>query len=200
MFVAFNNVAVDTGAKTEQVGTFMAKLRQQQFEAVKGNKVVSESLQALGVDLTSVAKMTTEQFVEAVAKGYTETENFGALVKLTSTENAPKMEQALVSLGKNGFGSLIAEMKDAGRVMDTEFLDKVEDAQTRLQAMGQKTTIFFADIASGWWDFVRVTSRQIRTGESLREIRKSDHQKKKVEEGKRRLRELAILSSTDVAG
>lgn len=194
-FQSFNAVAVDTGAKTKQVGTFMAKLRQQQFEAVKGNKVVSESLQALGVNLSQVGRMTTQEFIEAVAKGYEETRNFGALVKLTSTENAPKMEAALISLGKNGFKPLTKEMEDAGRILDQGFTKSLEKADTAIGKFFGKIKIGLVDSVGGFGNFFSTAFRQLNTGESIGEIRHSEFIKKKYEEKKRRESELAALES-----
>jgi len=193
-FQAFNAVANDTGAKTEQVGTFMAKLRQQQFEAVKGNKGVQDSLSALGVEMSDVSKMTGEDFVEAVAKGYAETRDFGALVKLTSTENAPKMEQALISLGEKGFGSLISQMEDAGRLMDTEFLDKLEDASTKMDVYKGKTTIFFANtiskVAENWQVIAGLTAGISLDEQAANLAQKNSYERKKEEE-----RQLEVLRS-----
>jgi len=174
-FQAFNAVANDTGAKTEQVGTFMAKLRQQQFEAVKGNKGVQDSLSALGVEMSDVSKMTGEDFVEAVAKGYAETRDFGALVKLTSTENAPKMEQALISLGEKGFGSLISEMEDAGRIMDKEFIDKLEDAETAMDKWAGQAIIALSSVY-GWVDKVGARLGGLSAGQSFEEQREMERQ------------------------
>ena len=193
-FQAFNAVATDTGAKTEQVGTFLAKLRQQQFEAVKGNKGVRDSLAALGLEMSDVSKMTSGQFVEAVAKGYGQTRDFGALVKLTSTENAPKMEQALISLGEKGFGSLISQMEDAGRLMDTEFLDKLEDASTKMDVFKGKTTIFFANtlskVAENWQAIAGLTAGISLDEQAANLAQKNSYERKKEEE-----RQLEVLRS-----
>lgn len=151
-FQAFAAAAEDSGASVEQVGVFLNKLRGQQDKAINGDKAAQESLTSLGLTMDQVSKMTGEQFVDAVAKGYAETKNFGALIKLTGEENAPKMEAALLAVAENGFPAFIDNAKEAGQVMDEEFTAAAENMETQLGKLERRLTVFASKVLTKFND------------------------------------------------
>jgi hypothetical protein len=98
---------------------------------------------------------STETLLEAVARGYKETGDYAALVDLFGQENAPAMQEALERLGVEGFDNLTEAMKQAGRVMDEDFIGRLDDSEDRIQAFWQRTQIGVTEWAAHWWNAVK---------------------------------------------
>jgi hypothetical protein len=135
-FQAFKAVAMQVtgGLKAAEIG--LVAFRAAQDEALNGNKPMIEAFKRLGISIEDVARLSTPQLLEAVAKGYKSIGDFGALVDIFGKNNAAKLEDALNSLAINGFKKLADEGRAAGLVLSGEVaaqIDGVGDAMDRTE-------------------------------------------------------------------
>lgn len=141
---AWENIVKDAGYKSEDAATAIGQLNAAQEEAARGSQKQLDAFLALGLSMDEITG-STETMLEAVARGFVETGNYGALVDLMGREKAPKMQEALERLGVEGFGNLTTDMQAAGRVMDEDFIDALDAADDTMSAFFSQMKIRVAE-------------------------------------------------------
>jgi hypothetical protein len=112
---------------------------------------------ALGLSQDKITG-STEGLIAAIARGYAATGDYAALVDIFGRRDAPAMQEALERLDVEGFGNLIDGMKDAGRVMEDDFIESLDRADDAMNTWLGKLRIFTVDAISNvvalgrvWW-------------------------------------------------
>lgn len=146
---AFKAAAMGVSGGAEAAEKGLIQLRVAQQEALDGNKAQTEAFARLGISIDDVAKKTSGELLESVAKGYKATGDFSAIVDVFGRKNAPKMEAALLSLADGGFKPMIKDAKDAGLVMGGELTEKLDAAGDAIDRMKLKAKIMWSEVLVG---------------------------------------------------
>jgi hypothetical protein len=131
-FQAFRAEAMLMTGGLNAAQTGLVRFRTAQDEALEGNEKTINAFERLGLTLEHIADYSTADLLEAVAKGYREIGDFGALVDLFGSRNAAKLEQALIALADNGFDQLTAKAKASGQVISEDVTAKIAQASDEL--------------------------------------------------------------------
>ena len=153
-YQALAAVMQDAGIKAEKSQQILGRLNATQEEAASTNGKARQAMLALGLSQDEITG-STEGLIEAIARGYAATGDYAALVDIFGRRDAPAMQEALERLDVEGFGNLIDGMKDAGRVMEDDFIESLDRADDVMNTFGQRLKIFAAEGISRLMDLGR---------------------------------------------
>lgn len=149
---AFQVAVSDAGGTLEGAGRALLKFRNMQDAALSGDKTAAAAFAKLGISMEEVAKKSTPELLEAVAKGYQKFRDFGAAVDLFGIKRAGEMEAALKSLA-GGFDAMTESAKRSGEVMSSEDILKLAVLDDQLDRLSIRMKTFWGPVLSGVMDF-----------------------------------------------
>jgi hypothetical protein len=134
-----NFAALQAGASADQMGNLLIRVQKSAADSAKGLSTAVDAFAKLNINTETFINLRPEQMLEVVGKALVEagddTEAYGAALDILGTRNAPKLMEALIKLGREGFGSLSEEAKRSGILMS-------EDTAQGLDAIADKLEIF----------------------------------------------------------
>lgn len=150
-YQSLRNAMRDAGQSSESLSGILSKLRTASADARDGNMKLVGAFNSLGVSVTDLESMKTDELfgaiAEAVAGAANQTEACGAVMDIFGNRMTAKVLPALQTVGEEGFDNLKGRMKDAGRVLDEEFTDKVNRLETRLGSLWDRIVGGLADLS-----------------------------------------------------
>jgi hypothetical protein len=150
---SFSYVVQQAGGSSEQAVQAWDKGRKALDNLASGNEAASKQFAALGLSAKSFIGLNLEQSLELIARGYKENESaagaYDAITDILGSKSAPALMVALQQLGTDGFGTLIDFAKQAGQVIDSETIKKIDEAGDHLASMQGKLMVGGAVIL-GW--------------------------------------------------
>lgn len=112
-----------------------------------GNESAAKTFRDLGLSADELSRLPLELQMEKVAKAGG---SFDQMVQMFGTRNAPKMMQSLRELADQGYGNLAKSMKAAGRVMQEDTIERLDEAMKMIERSRRAITIMVGDtIAAG---------------------------------------------------
>lgn len=186
-FQKLNAAVTAAGADSNKLRTTLARLTDAQGEVIKGDKLIIEAFEDLGIGIEEVVRATPDELFVRIGKAMKESgnsaERFSALVDLIGTRNAPQMLEALHLLSDG-----VDQFRDGTKIMSAE-------TARRLDMM--------ADTWKRWKNNVKVALGEalIATGDFLNGVTKEQKEAdaaitKMQEEEKERIKERARVLET----
>jgi hypothetical protein len=157
---AFDHNVKQAGGSSEQAVQAWDKGRKALDNLAIGNEAATEQFARLGLSAKSFVGLNLEQSLELIAKGYKENAGeagaYDAITDILGSKSAPALLVALTQLGEEGFGAMIKGAREAGVVIESETIAKIDtlgdtlDKQkTKLIAAGASVLGFVIKITEG---------------------------------------------------
>jgi hypothetical protein len=157
---AFDHNVKQAGGSSEQAVQAWDKGRKALDNLAIGNEAATEQFARLGLSAKSFVGLNLEQSLELIAKGYkanaSEAGSYDAITDILGSKSAPALLVALTQLGEEGFGAMIKGAREAGVVIESETIAKIDtlgdtlDKQkTKLIAAGASVLGFVIKITEG---------------------------------------------------
>lgn len=144
----------DNGGEFETLTQGIVTYRGVLAQARVGNGEASKTFRELGLSADALSKLPLELQLEKVAQAIHraggEGNAFDAGVRLLGQRNAPKLMQSLKELASEGYGKLDAAMKDSGRIMQEETIERLDKAQKEIEKFKRATTIMAGETVGFW--------------------------------------------------
>jgi hypothetical protein len=144
-YQVLSNVITDAGGDVTQLSTALTTYQQQLNQARNGTGQASVEFRRLGLDVDQLSRMPLQLQLEEVARAMfsagNETRAFDSGVQLLGARNAPRLMGALKELATEGYGKLADEMRDAGRVMTDDTVQRLAAAQQQIKKFHQEMAI-----------------------------------------------------------
>lgn len=151
---SFNYVVQQAGGTSEQAVQAWDKGRKALDNLAVGNEAASKQFAALGLNAKNFVGLNLDQSLELIARGFVENKDaagaYDAITDILGSKSAPALMSALVSLGTDGFGAFIAGAKEAGQVMETDTIKKLDEAGDSLARMQGQLTVG-GSVILGWF-------------------------------------------------
>ena len=167
-YQALRNSMRDAGQSADGLSGFLNKLYSASLDAQSGNTKLVGAFDALGISVEDLRSMKTDEIFgaigEAIVNASDQTEAYGAVMDIFGQRMTAKVLPALQDVGSEGFDELTKRMKDSGRVMSDEFLDKVNRLETRIDTFKQKMVGLVADFTDGWDTMIDYIAQFITSG------------------------------------
>lgn len=131
-FQGLSSVARESGVEDEQLAQSLAKLREAQGQAINGSSDMRKKFEDLGVSFESLQTMSPAELFEAVAKaaasGVVDSAALNDVMDVMGAKSAPRLQEALQRVAKDGLGAIIDEARKTGQVMSDEVISKLDEA------------------------------------------------------------------------
>lgn len=141
----------EAGLGVEGLATVMSTLQQKQADAVNGNEKAIDAFKAFGLSMEEVSKSSPEQLLEMVSMRLGDVEGNAAaadaMFELMGARSL-KMKNALQDAAKNGFGSLNEMMKESGRIMEEDVVQRLDKLEERFARQKQRIAAESATLLS----------------------------------------------------
>ena len=191
LYQAFlREVEIGGGTINAAINTF-SELRLKVDAARQGNAAAIASFKALGISIEDLNQDTLPELFDKFAKGLKETKNFSEASKILGSRNLREVNTVLLAIAEQGLPAFIQRSKDAGQVIDEEFIQKASDVNRTLSEMGNRFKSFAADILlaiSRPFEMLGLLDVAMKeTSKELQEMKKSATFGEVVEIFKRRL-------------
>ena len=132
-------VARDCGGSADALNKGLLKLQQTTVEAANGNEKYSKTFATLGLNAEDLLKLPLEKQLEVLAKAYVSSgmgaESYNAVLEILGTKTGPRLIGTLRALAEDGFSGLNEAMKESGRIVAEETIDRLD----RSQKVAEKT-------------------------------------------------------------
>lgn len=156
-FQTLSIAAQDAGLSQEQLANSLFYLRKSIGETLAGTGEAIQSFKDLGLSARYLSRLPLEQALEEVAKATLNAEDktkaYGQALDILGSRNAPKLQEVLERLAREGFGKINKETEKL-RISE-ENLKTLDDAGdklariiTYLKVLGAKTVISASDSLS----------------------------------------------------
>ena len=123
----------ETGAAQEQVVAALKNINSRSVDAANGAKSYQDALTRLNIDFKNFVDIPTERKLEMIAKGYVQTgedaQAYRDILTLLGEDAGPKLIGVLQRLGSEGFGEVAKQMKESGKIIETEFVESLNSAE-----------------------------------------------------------------------
>jgi len=157
----FDYAAKQTGTSLDSFVVAMRRLTVSQVGAVKDNDELRAQFEALGVSMSDLASKNPEQLFRQIAErihaGGLSSEQFAAVIKImgrSADEILPAMLQ--------GFSDLATEAHNVGAVLQSDVIDKLDEAGDAMVRAGEKMKPVWANIAVGAADAVSWLQKMVQ--------------------------------------
>ena len=191
LYQAFlREVEIGGGTINAAINTF-SELRLKVDAARQGNAAAIASFQALGISIEDLNKDTLPELFDKFAKGLKETKNFSEASKILGSRNLREVNTVLLTIADIGLPAFIEQVRNAGGVIDEEFIAKASDVNRTLSEMGNRFKSFSATVLlaiSKPFEMLGLLDVAMKeTSKELQEMKKSATFGEVVEIFKRRL-------------
>lgn len=191
LYQAFlREVEIGGGTINAAINTF-SELRLKVDAARQGNAAAIASFKALGISIEDLNKDTLPELFDKFAKGLKETKNFSEASKILGSRNLREVNTVLLTIADIGLPAFIEQVRNAGGVIDEEFIAKASDVNRTLSEMGNRFKSFSATVLlaiSKPFEMLGLLDVAMKeTSKELQEMKKSATFGEVVEIFKRRL-------------
>jgi len=142
---ALSMAARDAGASDEQLTNALIRLRDAQGRVIQEDARMIEMFDSLGISQERVRKANTAELMEDIAKALRnagrDSEQFSAMLQILGMRNAPKLEEALIRLGRDGLDPLIEQTKELGQLMGEDLIADLDAASDALGRFERRATV-----------------------------------------------------------
>ncbi|MGA0393967.1 MAG: hypothetical protein ACO3MW_07910 [Rhodospirillales bacterium] len=146
LYQAFlREVEIGGGTINAAINTF-SELRLKVDAARQGNAAAIASFQALGISIEDLNQDTLPELFDKFAKGLKETKNFSEASKILGSRNLREVNTVLMTIADIGLPAFIEQVRNAGGVIDEEFIAKASDVNRTLSEMGNRFKSFAATV------------------------------------------------------
>ena len=149
----------DNGGEFETLTQGIVTYRAQLALARNGNEEASRTFRDLHLSADALSRLPLELQIEKLARAITaskdQTSAFDSAVKILGSRNAPKLMQSLRELAKDGYRALDSAMKESGRIMESETIDRLDRAEKQLSKFKRSLAIHTGEAIGFWtkmWD------------------------------------------------
>jgi hypothetical protein len=123
----------------------LGRVKAAQNNAMDSGSAYAQQLARLGVNAREFAAASPDDALVMIARAYKDSEKsadgYALVMDTFGSKLAPKMNEALLEIAQGGMPALIASMKEAGRIMDTEFIASVDKAEAALNRVKQQAKV-----------------------------------------------------------
>ncbi len=130
-------VVKDNGGEFETLTMAITSYRGMLDQVRNGNTAASNTFRELGLTADELSRLPLELQMEklarAIMKAGNESRAFDQAVSILGSRNAPKLMQTLRELAEQGYGGLDKAMKESGRIMGQDTIDRLDKAQKELE-------------------------------------------------------------------
>ena len=157
--MALNEVAIQNGMQTDQVGKMIGKLEKRLYDAITGDKLAVEAFDALGLSMADLVKMSPAEQFQAVAKAAIDSKMpVETLAELFGERLGPVAVQTLRQIAEDGLPAVDKGMADS--------IDKIKAWGSAWEGLKTQVKTILADIgvslinvgkkiaaaSSGYWE------------------------------------------------
>ena len=173
-YQALRNSMRDAGQSADGLNSYLAKLYTASIDAQNGNQKLVGAFNNLGISVADLRTMRTDELfgaiAEAVANTADETDSYGAVLDIFGSRMTAKVLPALKSVGTEGFDQLTKRMQESGRVIDTEFLVKLNKLETAWDTITQKIYTFGVSLFDAFDMVMKGLVGAAQSGKSFSEV------------------------------
>lgn len=142
---AFQYRAEQAGVGADQAAGMWDKARKAISQLVAGEKEMVDSFSAIGLAQKDLIGIPLEQQVEKIAKAYSSAKGeagaYDAVTDILGSKTAPKLMAVIQELADQGLPAFTASAREAGQVIDTETIAKLDEMGDRIATLkGAATT------------------------------------------------------------
>lgn len=150
---SFDYTVRQAGGSSEQAVQAWDKGRKALDNLAIGNAAATEQFAALGLSARSFVGLNLEESLELIARGFVENKDaagaYDAITDILGSKSAPALMSALISLGTDGFGALIDAAQQAGQVIESDTIKKLDEAGDHIEMLKGKLTVG-GSVILGW--------------------------------------------------
>lgn len=157
-FQALAAAVRDAGGEEEMLVNVLAKVRQAQGRVIDGDEGMIKSLKSLGLEAEDFLKLDTPEALKAIADGLTKADNGAQQFNATAVilgEEAVKMIEVFNRLSVEGYGGLADAAFATGQVIDSETIQKLDEASDHLKQTERSMKVFFTRVISWLLDYIQ---------------------------------------------
>lgn len=162
-FQALSIAASDAGIEQQQLANALVYLQKSISETASGTGEAVEAFRELGLDARKLSKLPVSEALEIVAKATLEAKDqataYGYALDILGSRNAPKLQEVLERLAKEGFGGL--KKSAEGLIIPKQILDDLDDMGDQLNRVKIGAYASGAAIIEAFSS----ASKEIRSGE-----------------------------------
>jgi len=153
---ALNYAAIQAGASQEQMANLLVRANKSANDAARGLSTATDAFELLNIDAQAFINLPTERKLEVLGRAFVEagegTREFGSLMDLLGTRNAPKLLEVLQRLGTEGFDAVAQEARNAGQVMREDTAQALDEAADAIEAFKTSVTVNIGEAIVFWKD------------------------------------------------
>ena len=190
-YQALQHEIVTAGGSTEALTTAMNTLRIRQSEAAGGNKTAQDSFERLGISADELSRDSLETLFEKITKGKAATGDLDAVSDLLGSRTLKDLNTTMNAVASVGMASLISQAKEAGRVLDENFIKSATEANRAIADLQVQSTVLFSKPIGNIAKTMGALNRMFQGGSFLEAIGESSSDLMEVsDKTKRKLEKL----------
>jgi hypothetical protein len=148
-FQALSHEITTAGGSSEALTTAMNTLAIRQSEAKNGTKTAIDAFKRLGISMEEVANDSLETLLEKISKGKVETRDFDSVADLLGSRTLKDLNTTMNLLADDGLAKIIKQAKEAGRVLDEDFIRNATAANRAISDLSIQAAVFFSKPIGG---------------------------------------------------
>lgn len=152
-YQVLGNVLKDAGGDIGLLNMAISQSNRSLAEARTLGSAAAGAYRELGLDAATLERLPIERRFEligrAVLNSTDKTQAFSSASQILGARNLPTLLGALRDLAEGGYGNLEAAMKAAGRVMEEDTINRLEQAKKNIEKLQQAITIFSGEQIGG---------------------------------------------------
>ena len=139
-FQALLAVGRDMSIDEQPLTTALTKIHTSQQRALAGNKDLRKAFADLGIEVNQLALLVGDELVDQLARAYSQTEDFNALLKLTSEENGPRLARVLKEIGEDGLAAIIKLKLETFDIIPKPAIRGLDRAGDSVASLGRRAS------------------------------------------------------------
>ncbi len=143
-FQALSHEIITAGGSSEALTTAMNTLKIRQSEAMNGTQTAQVAFQRLGISMEEVANDSLETLLEKISKGKAETRDFDSVADLLGSRTLKDLNTTMNLMADEGLAKIISQAKEAGRVLDEDFIKSATEANRAISDLLVQTSILLS--------------------------------------------------------
>lgn len=155
---AFEVALQKAGVGSDKLQLAFNAVQNAQGDLINGNTKLIPLLERLGISATAFAKASPDQVLEMFGKRLSETktyaQDFNTILELIPMRGAGRFMAALRDIGEQGLPEMTKALKEAGLVMDQEYIKRLDNAEKETERWSRTWKVLKGE-SLAWWAGLR---------------------------------------------